>query len=148
MRGFGRAVAVGFLVLLATRGRCADDNSEIQVVLKTDAAYREAVLRGDILALKDLLTDDIVIVHSDGDTDNRANFLESISSGRLKMLSYDRSDVSVRIHGSTALLVSRSSKKFTYRGSPATDDDTSLVTYIKENGRWKMAGMQNTHRPR
>jgi hypothetical protein len=120
--------------------------NETKEVLKTDAAYQGAILRSDIEALKTMLREEIVIVHSDGTTDNRANFLESISSGRLKLRSYVRSNTSVHIYGSTALLLSQTRKTFTYKGKIGTDDDTSLVTYVKEGLRWRMVAMQNTHR--
>lgn len=118
----------------------------VQEILNIDAMYREAVLRADVETLKSILKEDLIIVHSDGDRDTRANFLNAISSGRLKMQSYQRSKISVRIFGSTALLLSETRKRFTYKGKPGKDDDTSLVTYVREGARWRMAAMQNTHR--
>jgi len=137
--------SVGFLLLLvsAAQGQPGDQEKE---VLQADAAYRDAILRADVTALAAIMNEDILIVHSDGGVDNRANFLEAISSGRLKLQSYERSNVSIRIHGSTALLLSQTRKHFTYKGSPATDEDLSLVTYVKEGSRWKMVAMQNTRR--
>jgi ketosteroid isomerase-like protein len=145
------AFIVGFLFLFAAGFSVAQRQSgelglETKEVLKTDAAYRAAILQADIESLTTILKEDLVIVHSDGTTDNRANFLDAISSGRLRLQSYDRINASVHIYGSTALLLSETRKTFTYKGSAATDDDTSLVTYVKEGARWRMVAMQNTHR--
>jgi ketosteroid isomerase-like protein len=120
--------------------------SDANAILQTDAAYREAVLKADTESLKNLLANDIVIVHSDGTTDTRTNFLDAIASGRLKMRSYQRTKVEVRIHGSTAVILSETTKTFDYKGTAGRDDDTSVVTYANETGRWHMVAMQNTHR--
>ena len=135
--------AIALLALLACRLTCQASDTQAQI-LATDAQYRDAVLRGDAAKLAIIFADDILIVHSDGGTDTKANFLDSISSGRLKMMSYDRSDVQVRTYGSTALLFSRTAKTFVYRGNPAKAKDTSIVTFSKVRRQWKIVAMQNT----
>ena len=122
---------------------------EIEVkaqILEADAQYRDAVLHTDTAKLAIIFADDILIVHSDGGRDTKANFLDAIASGRLEMTSYERSEVQVRTHGSTALLFSRTAKMFAYKGKPAKATDTSIVTFSKVGGQWKIVAMQNTPR--
>ena len=126
----------------------AEPTDAMAEVLNADASYREAVLRGDANQLATLFADDILIVHSDGTTDTRANFLEAISSGRLRMQSYERSNVTVRIFGAMAILFSRTRKVFAYKGAPGVDLDAATVTYLKQGSQWKIVAMQNTHLPR
>jgi uncharacterized protein (TIGR02246 family) len=140
-----------FAVALLAAGQtvypaASDETSAKAEVLRADADYRQAVLDGDAAKLSMLFADDILIVHSDGDTDNKVNFLNAISSGRLKMLSYERSDVQVRMHGSTAVLLSKTVKTFSYKGSPGKDTDTSVVVFSKIANQWKIVAMQNTAR--
>jgi ketosteroid isomerase-like protein len=116
-------------------------------VLNVDAAYQRAVLHADVTVLEAILADDILIVHSDGGTDDKKNFLDAISSGRLKMRSFERSHVEIRVHGSTVLLLSQTRKTFDYQGRPGEDHDTSVVTFMKQGGRWRIVAMQNTHLP-
>jgi len=137
--------AIALLALLACRLSCQTIDAQAQI-LATDAQYREAVLRGDAAKLAIIFADDILIVHSDGGTDSKTNFLDAISSGRLKMTSYERSDVQVRIYGSTALLFSRAAKTFTYKGTAGKANDTSIVTFSKVGSQWKTVAMQNTPR--
>jgi ketosteroid isomerase-like protein len=115
-------------------------------VLNADADYRYAVLHGDSATLATIFTDDILIVHSDGTKDTKANFLDAISSGRLKLISYERTDVQIRIYGAIALMFSRTAKSFAYKGSPGKANDTSIVTFSKAGNRWRMVAMQNTPR--
>lgn len=114
--------------------------------MKTDAAYRQAVLNGDVKTLGFILADDVLIVHSDGARDDKKNFIDAISTGRLKMRSYERLNIEVRVHGSTALLVSQTKKIFDYKSTRGEDNDTSTVTYVKQADGWRMVAMQNTHR--
>ena len=134
---------IALLAFLACRlpGQAVDTKAQ---VLATDAQYRDAVLRGDAAKLAIIFADDVLIVHSDGATDSKANFLDAISSGRLKMMSYERSEIQVRTYGSTALLFSKTTKTFAYKGKPAKASDTSIVTFFKVGGQWKIVAMQNT----
>jgi uncharacterized protein (TIGR02246 family) len=122
--------------------RAADEEQ----ILKTDSAYREGILRSDVKALAALFADDVVIVHSDGGVDNKKNFLDAIASGRLKLRSYQRTNVQIRVYGNVALLLSQTKKAFDYQALAAEDNDTSVITYIKRNGSWQIVAMQNTHR--
>ena len=114
-------------------------------VLNADAVYREAVLRGDANKLARLFADDILIVHSDGTTDSKTNFLDAISSRRLKMRSYERTNVQVRVFGSVAVLFSKAKKVFTYKDTSGIDVDLSTMTYLRQGNQWKIVAMQNTH---
>ena len=114
-------------------------------VLSADAIYREAILRADTNKLARLFADDVLIIHSDGATDTKANFLDAISSGRLKMRSFERTNVQVRIFGSVAVLFSRAKKVFTYKDTSGIDVDLSTMTYLRQGNQWKIVAMQNTH---
>jgi uncharacterized protein (TIGR02246 family) len=115
-------------------------------ILKTDSAYREGLLHSDVKVLAELFADDVVIVHSDGGVDNKKNFLDAIASGRLKLRSYQRTNIRIRVYGNVALLLSQTKKAFHYKAAPAEDNDTSVITFIKRNGSWQIVAMQNTHR--
>ena len=56
-------------------------------VLHTDADYRNAILHSDSVKLAGIFADDIIIVRSDRRRDTKSNFLDAISSGRLKLTS-------------------------------------------------------------
>jgi uncharacterized protein (TIGR02246 family) len=103
-------------------------------------------VHGDTAKLANIFADDIIIVHSDGERDTKANFLDAISSGRLKLTSYERKDVEVRIYGRVALMFAKTAKAFAYKGSPAKSSDTSIVTFSKLGNRWRIVAIQNTPR--
>jgi ketosteroid isomerase-like protein len=136
-----------WLIICLSRSSPGQPTGAKDEVLKVDAIYREAVLRSDANALARVFADDILIVHSDGTTDTKANFLDAISSGRLKMRSYERTNVQVRVFGSVAVLFSQTKKIFTYNDAPGMDVDLSTMTYLKRGAQWKIVAIQNTHAP-
>ncbi len=93
----------------------------------------------------ELFADDVLIVHSDGTTDTKSNFVEALSSGRLKMKSYRRTDVHVRVYELVALLLSRTAKTFEYKSVPGKDNDVSVITFHRNGNRWQIVAMQNTY---
>ena len=129
------------LLLVCTLSAFAGARTE---VLSADAAYRAALLNADAAKLANIMADEILIVHSDGGKDTKANFIDAIATGRLKLLSNERSDVEVRLYPPLALLFSRTRKKFTYKGGPGANYDTSIVTYMNQGGTWRIVAMQNT----
>ena len=136
-----------WLMICLSRSSPARPTGTQGEVLNTDATYREAVLRGDANKLARLFADDILIVHSDGTTDSKTNFLDAISSRRLKMRSYERTNVQVRVFGSVAVLFSKAKKVFTYKDTSGIDVDLSTMTYLRQGNQWKIVAMQNTHTP-
>src|SRR6266851_9146545 len=75
-------------------------------ILAADAEFRTTVLHGDATKLATIFADDIIIVHSDGEKDTKKNFLDAIASGRLKMISYERNDIQIRVYGVVAVMFS------------------------------------------
>ena len=134
-----------WLMICLSRSSRAQPTGTQGEVLNTDAIYTEAVLRGDADKLARLFADDILIVHSDGTTDSKTNFLDAISSRRLKMRSYERPNVQVRVFGSVAVLFSKAKKVFTYKDTSGIDVDLSTMTYLRQGNQWKIVAMQNTH---
>ena len=117
-------------------------------ILEVDKVYQKAILTADAIGLAKAFDDDVLISSIPTETtDNKTGFISAISSGRLKMLTYSRTDVSVRVYKAAAILYSRTKKTFLYKGGHATDEDVSIVTYVNKSGMWKIVAMQNTHRP-
>ena len=135
-------LGVSIFISLSSPGLPPEATAE---VLNVDAAYREAVVRGDVDRLATVFADNVLIIHSDGTTDTKVNFLNAISSGRLRMQSYERTHVQVRVFGAVAVLYSQTRKVFTYKNTPGVDVDLSTVTYLKQASQWKIVMMQNTH---
>ena len=78
----------------------------------------EAMTKGDVQALEEILADDLIYIHTTARIDTKSSFIEAISSGRSNYRSVEREDVKVRQFGDSAV-------------SPATPSSTSAITNSK-----------------
>lgn len=64
----------------------------------------EALLSGDAAKLSPLIDEHLVYTHSSGRRDDRAAYLDSVTSGRTKYLSIDPYELSARTAGEVVIL--------------------------------------------
>jgi len=135
----------------ATRVPLAEDEARRQAAV-ADSALHGALLGADVKALEPLLDDGFVWVHSDGHRLTGSQLLEQLRSGALRYTKLDRSDVSVSIHGSTAVVRGASSRqRSAIPESPSTGDPAPraffyTLTLVQDGGAWKAVAM-HTSRP-
>ncbi len=103
----------------------------------------EAMTKGDVKALEEILADDLIYTHSTARIDTKASFIEAISSGRSNYKSVERKDVEVRQFGDTAVVTGHAmfhvgDNKFGAR---------FIDVYAKRNGAWQMVAWQSTKTP-
>lgn len=66
------------------------------LALALEERRRQALVAGDLPALRGLLADDLVYVHSTGASDRKDSYLAKLSAGRLKYLSLELSELQVQ----------------------------------------------------
>jgi ketosteroid isomerase-like protein len=135
-----RALALVALLLLPTLA-AADTREDI---LAADARRFDAMLQGDLAALEGLLAEDLTYTHSSGKAETRAQFLESLRSGKLRYLAASRSDVAVRVYGDTAVVTGRAEMKVSSQGQELTLPIRFTEVWVKSGGAWKLAAWQST----
>ena len=92
----------------------------------------EAMTKGDIKALEEILADDLIYTHTTARIDTKASFIEAVSSGLLQ-LSVRRPER----HGGPAIR-DVGDNKFEAR---------YIDVYAKRNGSWQMVAWQSTRLP-
>jgi len=102
---------------------------------------------GDLDELGQLMTDDMNYTHSTSTVDTKAEFLASLRSGRVRYVSIDPEERSVRIYGHTAVVqgIAHVLVKVGER-----DVDVRLrftEVYVEKDGAWKMALWHSTRVP-
>ena len=76
----------------------------VEEALQAEAARYAAQMAGDVAAMKRLIGDDLVYIHSSTVQDTKASFIESISSGAVKYRGMTRGTVKVRTFGCIAIV--------------------------------------------
>ena len=94
-------------------------------------------------SLAELVHEDAVFVHM-GATMSKSQELEVISSGRIQYKSVDIQDVSVRLIGTTAILLNRIRLVAVVGGNEVTNPFVVTEVYVQQGGTWKLGSLSFT----
>ncbi|MFL6228648.1 MAG: nuclear transport factor 2 family protein [Pyrinomonadaceae bacterium] len=76
------------------------------------------------------------------DGDDRDQFVADVVSGDLKVTSFGRDQVHVRVYGATAVLTCRDDAKWQYKGRDISGTYKTLHVYAEREGRWQLVAAQ------
>ena len=110
--------------------------TEKQELLEFSKQWDEAMIGNDADEIAKFISDDWVIVASDGIT-SRSSFLELISSGILSHNRMDSDECTISIYGNTGVLVSRGTSAGTYNNEKFSLYEWSTNVFIKAEGKWR-----------
>jgi ketosteroid isomerase-like protein len=137
------SMAAAALTALLLQAAAKPGGSEAEV-LALEGKRVQAMLSADLATLESVLADDLTYSHSSGKVESKAEFIESVRTGRLKYKSFERSDVKVRIYGEVAVVTGRADVKVQSSGEDLDLPIRYLDVYVKKGGAWKMAAWQST----
>jgi len=137
-------VAALGLALIVSGGLAAQGNTEATITA-LDKGWAKAYVDCDTKAWDALLASDLVFIHNNGGSDNKAAQMKSIAACSLESLANQQT--SIRLYGdNTAVLIGAMQGKV--KNSTFTFDLIYTRTYIKKNGAWQLVSHQSTDAPK
>ena len=115
----------------------ADLNADRSEVLRADEELRQAFLQHDAVALNRLLADDWKVIHVNGREQTKAQFIDSIQSGRARFLSIELDQTDVRVYGDAAIVTARWTNTIEFRGERSTGRDRVTRVWVKQPEGWR-----------
>ena len=106
-----------------------------------------AMTHQDFGALEQLVHDQLVYTHSTAAVDNKASWLGSMKSGRVKYKSANVTEQKVRIFGDVALVTGRAEMGAEVGGQAKTLRLRFLDAWTKTPQGWKFVAWQSTPLP-
>jgi hypothetical protein len=104
---------------------------------------------GDIEALAGLLCDEVRYIHSGGNRDDKARYLDSMRNGDLKYLRIDPPERRFSHLGPNVVLVEgRMTMALTLRGAETNLDVLFTMVWLHGDGGWRLRTWQSTNAPR
>ena len=97
----------------------------------------------NVQALSELFHEDAVFVHMGG-TMSRAQELEVIKTGGIHYKQADIQDVSVKVIGTTAILLNRVQLLAVVGGNEVTNPFVVTEVYVQQEGAWKLGSLSFT----
>ncbi len=141
-----RGFSLALLFLFGMNGLSAQ-SSQAEKVLTNESMRFAAMTRADTTALKLLLADDLVYVHSNAMVENKSEHLAAIASRKLVYEKMERESASVRFYGKTALVNGTVKVRGILKGNTFELSLLYLAVYRKTHGRWLLVNWQSTRIP-
>jgi len=111
--------------------------NEAEQLIATDKRMQRAFVDRDVAVLKEIFTDDYILVVSNGDERTKAMILAEVESPDVRWEVNESSGWAVRVHGNMAIVVATLHQKGVDHGEAFDSNVKFSDTYIRENGKWR-----------
>ena len=108
---------------------------EKQELIDFTTRWDEAMLSNDADEIAKFMSDDWVIIGSNGTT-SKSSFLQEIISGSLTHNRMDSDELITRVYGETGIVISRGTSAGKYNGSDFSLYEWSTSVCLKKEGTW------------
>jgi len=106
-------------------------------LLKLEKAFAEAILKNDVEGIGRLVTDDWIIIDSNGEIIDRSRFFEVIKSGALTHDIMESEDFRVRVYADSAVVTGVTRTKGKFMGQEFSTQERATDVFVKLDGRWQ-----------
>lgn len=121
----------------------AATSADEKAVIETEKKRFQAQINVDMPVLDQVLANDLIYAHSNGNTDTKQSYVQSIRDGKTKYNSIDIEEQKVRIYGTMALINGVCMLKAVSNGETLNNHLRYLSVYVKNAGQWQMVAWQS-----
>jgi ketosteroid isomerase-like protein len=129
--------ALGVLLALETASIAGAAQTDTEELIAVDKRQQHAFVTRDLDALRQIYTDDYVLVVASGKERTKAEVLAYVASSENHWDINETSGWAVKVHGDTAIVVATLHQKGTLHGKPFDSNVKFSDTYVRENGKWR-----------
>lgn len=137
MKYFLSLFLLGFALL--TRAQSADE----QAVAAVEKQRFAAQVSRDTDALSQILADDLMYTHSNGNTDTKQVYIQAIREGKFRYEQIDVMEQKIRLYGDMALVNGICQIKAINNGEPTNMKLKYTDAYARRNGKWQLITWQS-----
>src|SRR2546427_12661272 len=112
-----------------------------QLLRQLNDEWVKALVRGDGETLDRIMAEDFFFAYP-LEGDDKAQFINDVASGEVRVEYLNRKNVSIRIWGSTAVLTGKDSAKWYYHGRDFGGHYKIIHIYSHRNDRWQLVSVQ------
>jgi ketosteroid isomerase-like protein len=111
-------------------------SSTEQEIMQIEKELLAALLKGDTNPSERYLADSYVFTAPDGVSMGKAQSIEDLKSGNLKLQAASLDNAKVQVYGDTAIVTYSSNDKGTYKGKDISGKTRWTDVFVKQKGRW------------
>jgi ketosteroid isomerase-like protein len=130
--------------LKTTTGDRMPNDAAIEEIKALEDKRYQAMIAGDVAALNDLCSDDLIYTHSKADHDDKGSYLHKVGSRYFTYLEVTHPADRILIVDSAALVTGRMTAKVLVAGAIVHVDNRYLAVWVREHGAWKFVAYQPT----
>lgn len=120
-------------------------NSDIEEeLLKLEEQFGAAIVKNDPEEIGRFVTEDWIIINSDGGIIDKERFLGVIKSGALTHEMMESSDIRVRVYGDSAVVTALTRTKGKFSGQDFSTHERATDVFVKLDGQWRCVLSQLT----
>ena len=136
------ALAIGLLGVVPALAASADE----EAVAKNVEAFRLAQIKADPEALAALCAAELSYSHSSGKVEDKATFIANATDGKLKFLSLEYQDPSIRVVGPAAIVRFHwvGEQEAVADGKKSSTNLHILMNWQKQGADWKLLSRAST----
>jgi ketosteroid isomerase-like protein len=112
-----------------------------------EARRYQAMTDGDVAALDDLLSADLVYAHSDATRDTKQSYLDRIANGYFDYGPLSHPEAAIVVHGDCAIVAGDMRGEIQIAGQTRVLNSTALAVWVRENEKWMLLAFQPTKYP-
>jgi uncharacterized protein (TIGR02246 family) len=118
-----------------------------QEIRRIETRRFEALTRGDMAWLEEIMADDAVYTHATGVLETKTEYLAKMKSGEVKYESFAPEEFQVRVYDTAAVLTGIARVRAHVAGEARNLRLRFTDVYVKQGGRWRMVAWQSTRLP-
>jgi len=142
-----RLLVAALLGLLGGVAGLAQSSSATDQVMATERRWAESLVKIDLEALGQIYAEDLVYVHSGGNIETRAQFLDRVRKGGLKYQKVELVEPRVRVYGEAAVVNGAFDVGVLVDGQSVNTRVVYIHVYARQDGRWRLVAHQTTRAP-
>lgn len=137
-----KIIAAGFIFLLINSNQLFAQSKDEAAVAAAVENLRKAMLDADKTNLDKYTAADLSYGHSSGKVETKAEFVETLASGKSDFVSIDLSDQTVKVVGNTAIVRHVLTGSTSDNGVAGNVKLSILTIWQKQQGQWKLLARQ------
>ena len=133
---------MGFLVCLVLSMTLQAQSKKEKAIAAAVETLRKAMLDGNKAALEKITASELSYGHSSGKMEDKAAFVEALSSGKSDFLNINLSEQSIIVAGNTAIVRHKLTGNIQDNGQPVNANLGVLLVWQNQKGQWKLLARQ------
>ena len=134
--------------IVATPERMASLSVEEKAVLAVEKQRFDAQIKKNYAVLDQVLADDLIYNHSNGNSDTKQSYIQSIRDGKSKYDVINIEDLKVRVYGNTAVINGMCMIKAMNNGETINTHLKYTDVYVRNGRQWQMVAWQSIKLPK